>query len=364
MNIPFVDLKAQYLTIKDELTRGIEQVIEETAFIGGKYVAEFEEAFARMLGVKHCVGVGNGTDAIYIALRMLGIGRGDEVITVANTWISTAETIAQCGAKPVFIDITADQYTIDPDKIEAKITKNTKAIIPVHLYGYPADMDPILALAKKYDLDIVEDCAQAHLAKYKGTNVGLLSDVATFSFYPGKNLGAYGDAGCIVTNDDILAEKCRMFANHGALKKHEHKIDGINSRLDALQAAILSAKLPHLENWTAKRREVAALYRKYLHDVDGIKLPPDIVNSVYHLFVIRSAKRDELQDFLKSKGIGTSIHYPTPLPLLPVYQHLGYVPSDIPVSAEYQSQILSLPMYAELSELQVRYVCDQIREFQ
>ena len=257
MKVPFVDLKAQYQNINKEIDGAIANVISDAAFIGGKYVTEFEHNFATFYGAKHCIGVANGTDAIYIALRMLGIGKGDEVITVANTWISTSETIVQSGAKPVFVDIEPDYLTIDVNKIEEKITSNTKAIIPVHLFGHPVDMDPILELAKKYDLKVIEDCAQAHIAEYKSKRVGLFGDIATFSFYPGKNLGAYGDAGCIVTDNDELAERCRMFANHGSKAKHDHRIHGINSRLDGMQAAILNAKLPFLLEWTKSRRNIA-----------------------------------------------------------------------------------------------------------
>lgn len=350
MKIPFVDLNAQYLTIKKEIDRAISNVISDAAFIGGKYVAEFEEKFASFYGVKHCIGVANGTDAIYIALRMLGIGEGDEVITVANTWISTSETIVQTGATPVFVDIEPNYYTIDVDKIEEKITAKTKAIIPVHLFGHPADMDPILELAKKHGLRVIEDCAQAHIAEYKGKRVGLFGDIATFSFYPGKNLGAYGDAGCIVTNNDDLAEQCRMFANHGAKIKHEHKMNGINSRLDGLQAAILNAKLPFLQQWTDARRNIANQYGESLQEYNAIELPEEAeyARHVYHLFVIRSVNRDDLKVFLKERGIGTSIHYPKPLPALPVYQHLKYSSLDFPVANKYSNQILSLPMFAEL----------------
>ncbi len=243
MNIQLVDLKAQYETIKNEIDPVIKEVVSETAFIGGQHVAKFEEAFAKFCGVKHCVGVGNGTDALFIALKTLGIGAGDEVITVANSFIATSESITQTGAKVVFVDIDPKTYNIDVNKIEEKITSRTKAIVPVHLYGQPADMDPILALAKKHNLRIMEDCAQAHGALYKGRIIGSIGDMACFSFYPGKNLGAYGDAGAIVTSDETLAKKARMFANHGRIGKYDHEIEGINSRLDGLQAAILGGQV-------------------------------------------------------------------------------------------------------------------------
>ena len=365
MNIPFVDLKAQYQSIKKEIDAAIQGVIADTAFIGGKYVKVFEERFASFYGVKHCIGVANGTDAIYIALKMLEIGEGDEVITVANTWISTSETIVQAGAKPVFVDIEPDYFTIDVKKIEEKITPQTKAIIPVHLFGHPADMDPILALAKKYGLKVIEDCAQAHLAEYKGKRVGLFGDLATFSFYPGKNLGAYGDAGCIITNNNDLAEQCRMFANHGAIVKHQHKIHGINSRLDGLQAAILTAKLPFLEKWTETRRDVAAKYRELLAELEGIEIPveAEYVKHVYHLYVLRVQDRQNLQTYLRENGIGTAVHYPQPLPLVQVYQQLDYKPADIPIAASYSSKILSIPMFPELNTDHLEAIRDSIQTF-
>ncbi|MGB3465849.1 MAG: DegT/DnrJ/EryC1/StrS family aminotransferase [Cyclobacteriaceae bacterium] len=365
MKVPFVDLFAQYQTIKQDIDSAIQSVITETAFIGGKYVNEFNKNYAELYGVKHCIGVANGTDAIYIALRMMGIGEGDEVITVANSWISTSETIGQTGAKPVFVDIEENFYSIDVSKIEEKITDRTKAIIPVHLYGHPADMDPIVALCKKYDLRLIEDCAQAHFAEYKGKRVGLFGDVATFSFYPGKNLGAYGDAGCIITNNDELAEKCKMFANHGALVKHQHRMEGINSRLDGMQAAILNAKLPHILKWTEARRSVAAAYNDLLKDVEGITLPQeaDYGKHVYHLYVIRSEKRDELQVHLKENGIGTAIHYPTPLPLLPAYSALGHSADDFKIASKYAKEILSIPMFPELDKQSQEYAKEVLCKF-
>ena len=266
MNIPFVDLKAQYHSIKPDIDKAIENVIAETAFIGGKYVNNFKEEFANLYGVKHCVPVANGTDAIYIILKILGVGAGDEVITVANSWISTSETITQAGAKPVFIDVD-EYFTIDVGKIEEAITPNTKAIIPVHLYGQMADIEIIEQICTKHNLFLIEDCAQSHFSELNGIRAGLRGIASTFSFFPGKNLGAYGDAGAIITNDDELAEKMRMYANHGALIKHQHKIEGINSRLDGLQASILSAKLPYILDWTDKRRECAAYYDEILKEI-------------------------------------------------------------------------------------------------
>ncbi|RJE71710.1 DegT/DnrJ/EryC1/StrS aminotransferase family protein [Reichenbachiella sp. MSK19-1] len=352
MKVPFVDLHAQYLSIKDDIDSAIANVISETAFIGGEPVKSFEKNYAELYGVKHCIGVANGTDSLYIAMKMLGIGTGDEVITVANSWISTSETIGQTGAKPVFVDIELNYFTIDVNKIEEKITSKTKAIIPVHLYGHPADMDPILALCKKHNLKLIEDCAQAHFAEYKGKRVGLFGDIASFSFYPGKNLGAYGDAGCLITNNDELALKCRRYANHGALVKHEHDIEGVNSRLDGLQAAILNAKLPFILKWTDARRGLANRYYDILSDIAGIELPSEAsyAKHVYHLFVIRCSSRDKVQKYLSEAGIGTAIHYPTPLPLMKAYTHLGYNASTINITDKYSREILSIPMYPELTE--------------
>jgi len=365
MKVPFVDLKAQYDSIKSEIDGAIARVISETSFVGGRFVTEFEAQYSELYGIKHCIGVGNGTDAIYIALKALGIGPGDEVITVANSWISTSETITQAGAVPVFVDIEPNYYSIDVEKIEEKITSRTKAIIPVHLYGHPADMDPIVALCKKYNLKLIEDCAQAHLCEYKEKKVGLFGDVATFSFYPGKNLGAYGDAGCIITDDDELSKKCRMFANHGMLAKHDHQMEGINSRLDGMQAAILSAKLPYLEKWTEARRNIAGIYREMLNPIESLELPKEANHAkhVYHLFVVRVKNRDEVKKHLESQGIDTSIHYPTPLPLSPAYNHLNYTEKHIPVAASYSKEILSLPMYPELELKSQNLVKDQLEKF-
>ena len=365
MSIPFVDLKTQYQAIKPEIDNAIASVMEDTAFVRGKYVVEFEKDYAEKYGVKHCISVANGTDAIYITLKALGTGSGDEVITVANSWISTSETITQTGAKVVFIDIEPDYYTIDVSKIEENITPKTKAIIPVHLYGQPAEIDVIKKICKEHDLYLIEDCAQAHFASYKGQKVGTFGTAGTFSFYPGKNLGAYGDAGAIITNDDEFADKMRMFANHGSLKKHEHQIEGINSRMDGLQAAILSVKLPHIIEWNEKRYQNALIYNDLLKDVDEIIIPkirPD-VSHIFHLYVIRSKDRDALQKHLNEHGISTAIHYPVALPFMQAYDYLGHKPEDFPVAHQYQNEILSLPMYPELSKTSISYVVDKIKEY-
>ena len=365
MKIPFVDLKAQYNTIKSEIDEAIQSVIDDTAFIKGKYVERFEKEYAEKYGVKHCIGVANGTDAIYVSLKALGVGKGDEVITVANSWISTSEVITQAGARPVFVDIDPDYYTIDYRLIEDKITPRTKAIIPVHLFGQPAEIRKIKQICEKHNLHLIEDCAQAHFAEYDGQKVGTFGVAGTFSFFPGKNLGAYGDAGAIITNDDDFAMKARMYANHGALIKHKHEIEGINSRLDGMQAAILSVKLKHISAWNNKRFQNAMLYNKLLTDVDAIVIPQirENVKHVFHLYVMRSDKRNELQKHLSEKGISTGIHYPTPLPFLKAYKYLGHKSEDFPVASKYREQILSLPMFPELSSDQIEYVIESIKAF-
>ncbi len=362
--IPFVDLRAQYSAHRSEIDGAIQSIIDQTAFIGGEAVRSFESAFGARVGARECIACGNGTDAIYIVLRMLGIGAGDEVITTASSWISTSETITQAGATPVFVDID-DYFCIDPRRLESVITPRTRAIIPVHLYGHPADMTPILDIAKRHRLLVIEDCAQAHLASDQGRMVGTLGVAATFSFYPGKNLGAYGDAGAIVTGDPDLALKCRAYANHGALVKHQHEMEGINSRLDGLQAAVLSAKLPHLDDWTRRRRAVAQAYDEMLRGIPGLLTPRQRPGAehVYHLYVVRARRRDDLKIFLAERGIETQIHYPVALPLLPAYRRLGGQPHHFPRAFAAQGEILSLPIYAELAIDSVAQVAEAIREF-
>ncbi|MCJ8166397.1 DegT/DnrJ/EryC1/StrS family aminotransferase [Pontibacter sp. E15-1] len=363
--IPFVDLRAQYLTIKGSVDAAIAEVLHETSFIGGKHVKEFEKNFAELYGVNHCISCANGTDAIYIVLKMLGVGPGDEVITTACSWISTSETISQAGAKPVFVDIEPDYFTIDPARIEEKITKKTKAIIPVHLYGQMAQMDIICDIADRHGLHVIEDCAQSHFSELNLRRAGTYGIASTFSFYPGKNLGAYGDAGCILTNDEQLALNCRMYANHGALVKHQHQMEGINSRLDGLQAAILNAKLSYILEWTEKRNMVSGWYLKSLKGVKQVALPvirPNAMHS-FHLFVIRAERREELIKYLSENGVETAIHYPVPLPFMEAYNYLCHTLEDFPVSRDYQSSILSLPIYPEISEEQVTYVCGLIKLF-
>lgn len=363
MNVPFVDLYAQYLTIKPEIDEAMANVIRETAFIRGKYVKNFEADFGQLIGSPNCVSLANGTDAIYIAMKMMGIGKGDEVITTANSWISSSETITQVGATPVFVDID-EYFSINADLIEEKINERTKAIIPVHLHGQSVDMDKIRAICKKYDLFLIEDTAQAHFTEYKGEYCGTMGDAGTFSFYPGKNLGAYGDAGCTITPHFELAEKMRMYANHGALIKHQHHMEGINSRLDGLQAAILSVKTKHILQWTEQRRAAAAYYNQILADIDEIQLPkvrPETKHS-YHLYVIRAQKRDKLEQTLKQKEIGVARHYPTILPLLPAYDYLGGKASDFPMAYACQQDILSIPIFPEITQEMMDYVGANIKQ--
>lgn len=363
--VPFVDLHAQYLSIKNEIDAVISDVIARSLFVRGPYVEKFETMFAQATNRKYCVSCANGTDSLYIAMIALGIKPGDEVIAPAHSWISTTETITQAGGRVVFCDTDPETFTIDPNSIEEKITAKTVGIIPVHLYGQPADMDPIMGIAQKHQLWVLEDCAQAHLARYKGQLVGTFGNAASFSFYPGKNLGAMGDAGAVVTNDQALAEKMAMFARHGGLKKGDHQIEGINSRLDGLQAAILSAKLPHLQEWTAQRQRVARTYGKLLSGIKGLTLP--VVASdcehAWHLYVIKHEDRDALADHLQFEGIQTVINYPVALPFLPAYKYLNHRPEDFPNANKNQSRILSLPIFAELSDKQIVVVARAIQSF-
>lgn len=365
MKIPFVDLKAQYRNLKPQIDDSIASVINETAFIGGKYVSNFEESFANLYGVKNCISVANGTDSLFIIMKMLGIKEGDEVITVANSWISSSETISLTGAKVRFVDVELDYYSIDTNNIEAVINEKTRAIIVVHLYGQVCDMEKILGITKRYNLFLIEDCAQSHFSEFKQKYAGTFGIAGSFSFFPGKNLGAYGDAGAIITNDDELALKCRMFARHGALIKHQHQIEGINSRMDSIQAAILSVKLPFILDWTAKRREAANLYCEKLVNIDEVILPKVRADSKhsYHLFVIRVKRRAELQLYLLEQGIETLVHYPKPLPFLEAYKYLGHSHDDFPIVRILQDEILSLPIYPELTVEQIDYICNHIKIF-
>lgn len=359
--IPFVDLKAQYQTIQGEIDAAIKNVIAETAFIAGKYAKQFEQDFSAYLGVEHCIACANGTDSLEILLKAMGVGIGDEVIVPAISWISTSEAVSTVGAKPVFVDVHPDYYTIDLSKIEEKINANTKAIIPVHLYGQPVDMIQLMNIAKKHNLKVLEDCAQAHGARFNGQLVGTFGDCASFSFYPGKNLGAYGDAGGMVTNDAEIARIARMIANHGQEGKHNHLMEGRNSRMDGIQAAILSIKIKYIEQWTSARIKNAATYHDLLADKDIIR--PQVLENgkhVYHLYVIRSNNRDALMAELKEKGVGVAIHYPTALPFLKCYEGLGHTATDFPVAHQVTQEILSLPMFAELEQDGMEYTASLI----
>lgn len=363
--IPFVDLYAQYLTIKEELDHVISDVITRSAFVRGHYVDKFENDFANAIGVNHCVSCANGTDSLYIAMHALGVRQGDEVIAPAHSWISTTETITQAGGKVVFVDTDRDTFTIDAKKIEEKITSKTVGIIPVHLYGQAADMDAIMKIASRYGLWVLEDCAQAHLAKYNGQQVGTFGNAASYSFYPGKNLGAMGDAGAIVTNDRELARKMTIFARHGGLTKGEHLIEGINSRMDGIQAAILGVKLRHLNIWTARRQQIASKYSQTLSKIINI-IPPkkaDGREHVWHLYVIRSDRRDSLATLLKNKNIQTVINYPIALPFLDAYKRYNHSNEDFPNAYWNQSRILSLPIYPEMTEQMVDTVLNAVIEF-
>jgi dTDP-4-amino-4,6-dideoxygalactose transaminase len=365
IKVPFVDLYAQYLTIQSEIDSAIDRVIKNTSFIGGNEVKSFEDEYAKYFNIKHCIACANGTDSLEILLKAMGVGEGDEVIVPAISWISTSESVSSVGATPVFVDINSDYFTINTNLIEEKITSKTKAIIPVHLYGHPCDMDSIMQIAAKYQLKVIEDCAQSHLAEWNNQLIGTIGHAASFSFYPGKNLGAYGDAGAMITNDDAIAKVARQIANHGQEGKHNHIIEGRNSRLDGLQAAILKAKLPHLKNWTKQRIDIAAKYQSKLNGLNDITIPivHEKAKHVFHLFVIKTNRREALIKFLEQNNIDTAIHYPTALPFLKCYYNRNFQPNDFPVASVVQSQILSLPMFAEMNPEQTNKVIDTIQKF-
>jgi dTDP-4-amino-4,6-dideoxygalactose transaminase len=365
MKVNFVDLKAQYLSIKSEIDKAIQDVIDCTAFAGGKFVADFESDFASFCQCRHSVGASSGTSAIWMTLMALGVTNGDEVITVPNTFIATTEAISFCGAKPVFVDIDAQTYNMNPELIEKAITPKTKAIIPVHLYGQMADMDPIMKIAREHGLYVIEDACQAHGAKYKDSCAGSIGDAGCFSFYPGKNLGAYGEAGAVVTNNDELAEKMKMFRDHGQNKKYYHSVIGWNSRMDGIQGAILGVKLKHLDKWTETRRLNAKAYTNLLADVNGVATPVknDYAKHVYHIYAIRSQNRDALMSALAEEDIYCGIHYPVPLHLQKAYEFLGHKKGSFQTTEECASQQVSLPMFAELTTEQIEFVCEKIKEF-
>jgi dTDP-4-amino-4,6-dideoxygalactose transaminase len=365
MQIDFVDLRTQYAAIASGIDEAIHRVVANAEFILGKDVDLFEQEFAAYCGVNHAVGVDSGMSALELALRAHDIGEGDEVITVSHTFSATAFAISATGARPVFIDIDARSYNMNPDLIEAAITSRTKAILPVHLYGQPADIDKIARIARQHDLLLIEDACQAHGASYEGKRVGSFGDAAAFSFYPGKNLGAYGDGGMIVTNDAKVADKLRILRNCGQSEKYKHVMVGFNRRLDSLQAAVLRVKLPHLDAWNEARRNAAQLYRDFLKDNDRIVTPTNGENRthVYHLYVIQHPRRDELMAHLSSQGVHAGLHYPTPVHLQPCYQQLDVPRGSLPVTESIAARVISLPMYPELARDQIEFVCDQIRQF-
>lgn len=363
MNIPLVDLKANYKSIKKEIDDAITNVISNTSFIMGPHVEEFDKKWALYCNTKYSFGVSNGTEAVRLALKACDIKEGDEVITVSNTFIATTESISDNDGIPVFVDIDKETFNIDVDKIEEKINDKTKAIICVHLYGHPCDMDPILNLAKKYGLRVIEDCAQAHGGKYKGQILGSIGDIGCFSMFPAKILGAFGDAGAISTNNDEIAKKIELYRNHGRISKYESVIEGYNSRIDALQAAILNVKLPHLEEWISKRRILAKRYDKELKEIVIIPIEKDWAFHPYYMYVIRTQKRDELLEFLKLKGISCGIHYPVPLHLQKAYERLNHKEGDFPVTEGLAKEILSIPLYPELKFEEQDYIINSMREF-
>lgn len=362
--VPFVDLKAQYQTIKDEIDTAITEVLTNTNFILGQAVADFESDFAAYCGTHFAIGVDSGLSALELVLRAYGIGPGDEVITAANTFIATALAISSVGATPILVDIDPATYLLDVVRVECAIGPYTKAIMPVHLYGHVADMDPITELAHRHNLKVIEDASQAHGARYKGRRVGGLGDAAAFSLYPAKNLGAYGDAGIIVTDDAEVAEQVRLLRNYGSIQKYHHEVAGFNRRLDTLHAAVLRVKLQKLDQWNTARRCHANRYRKLL-DGCGIGFPTESQHeeAVYHLFVIEVDARDELQRHLTTRGISSVIHYPIPLHLQPAYQHLGYSKGDFPITERTCERILSLPIYPELSDTQIDHVVQAVHSF-
>jgi len=363
-NIPLVDLKAQYARIKPEMDAAIQRVLNHCGFIMGAEVQAFEVAFATYCGTEHAAGVASGTAALHLSLLACGVGPGDEVITTPFTFFATGEAISQTGARPVFVDIDPITYNIDPERIEAAITPRTKVIMPVHLYGQPAEMDPILDIARRHNLWVIEDAAQAHGAEYRGRRAGSMGDLACFSFYPSKNLGCYGDGGMVVGNDPELMDRVRRLRDHGRISKYEHGELGWGYRLDALQAAILGVKLPHLDDWNDARRAHAARYNDLLADTEVVTpTEPEHVKHIYHCYVIRTPRRDELVEHLKSQGIGVVIHYPLPLHLQPAYKGLGHQPGDFPISEACAREVLSLPMYPELTPGQQERVAEAVKAF-
>ena len=368
MTVPFVDLQAQYRSIKSEVDAAIQRVLDTSAFILGREVEAFERAFGEYVGAEFCVGVSNGTAAIQLALTACGVGAGDEVIVPANTFFATAEAVSTANATPVFVDCDPDSSNIDASKIEAAITERTRAVIPVHLYGQPADLDAVFEVAERHNLIVVEDAAQAHGARHKGRRVGPLGRAGCFSFYPGKNLGAYGEGGAVVTNDKEVARRVRLLRDHGSEQKYRHEIVGYNFRLEGIQGAVLGVKLQHLDRWNELRREHAARYRELLAphvDAGSLTLQREMpyAESACHLFVIQTDARDALQRFLSAAGVQTGIHYPVPVHLQPAYASLGHKEGDFPEAESQARRLLSLPMFAELTERQISYVAEAVGDY-
>ena len=364
MKVPFLDLKAQYDTIAEDVEKRIKEVLQSCSFSGGPFVERFEEEFSAFCGSKYAVGVGSGTDALWLALLGLGVSTGDEVITTPNTFIATAEAISLCGADPVFVDVDEVSFTMDPALLEQAITPRTKVIIPVHLYGQTADMDSILKIANKYGVPVLEDACQAHGAEYKGKRAGSIGDAGCFSFYPGKNLGAYGEAGCVVTSSDELAEKIRILRDHGQCRKYFHDTIGMNGRMDGIHGAILSLKLKHLQSWNDARRCHAALYKQMLEVLPSVTIPKEMpyARHVYHIYAIRFSGRDAMIQRLSETGITCGIHYPVPIHLQRAYAHQRYLNGAFPVAERCAKEIVSLPMFPELDEGQIAYTCEELKK--
>lgn len=365
MKVPFVNLKSQYDSIRFEIASALQRVLETTAFAGGPFVAQFEKEFAQFCGTKHAMGVSSGTSALWLSLLACGVGPGDEVITVPNTFIATAEAISFSGAKPVFVDVDEDHYLMDPALLEEAITPRTKAVIPVHLFGQMCDMDPIMEKAREHNLYIIEDACQAHGAVYKGKKAGTIGDLGCFSFYPGKNLGAYGEAGAVVTDDDEMARNIAILRDHGQSEKYYHNVIGWNDRMDGFQGAVLSVKLKYLEDWNKSRKKNALLYTGLLAGCTDLVLPPqaEYGEHVYHIYAIRVPNRPELGKYLSGKDIGWGIHYPVPIHLQEAYRFLGVKKGAFPIAEKCADEFISLPMYAELSQEQIAYVCQEIKVF-
>jgi dTDP-4-amino-4,6-dideoxygalactose transaminase len=367
VKVPFLSLNTATETVRTDVMKRFESIIDSTGFVCGKNVAEFEESFAALHGVKYTVGLDSGTAGNQLAVMASDIGNGDEVIVPANTFIATAEGVSMAGATPVFVDVLQDTFNIDPDAIAKAVTQQTKAINPVHLFGQPADMDAIRSVADRYGLKILEDCAQSHCADHKGQKTGGLGNTASWSFYPGKNMGAWGEAGALTTNDEGVYLKARMLRDHGSSVKYHHDLVGHNFRMSEFQGAVLAEKCSHIERWTEKRRQVASWYDQGLNGIPGI-VPPAVmegVSHVYHLYVIqvKNGKREALQEYLAENEVASGLHYPVPLHLTKAYQSLGYGKGDLPIAEQLAQEILSLPMYPELSDEQVEHVCNSIKEF-